>query len=79
MIRIYTKWANDILEEGKEYANLTSNVKPDVLSQVIFDNADYGQGNNSQRITNTVIYHYPSGSFSADTVAYVTKKKKEKA
>ena len=45
---------------------------------MIFDNADYGQGNNSQRITNIVMYHYPSGSFSADTVAYVTKKKKEK-
>ena len=77
LMRIGTEWANDILEEGEGYANLTSNVKPDVFSQVIFDNADYGQGNNSQRITNIVIYHYPSGSFSADTVAYVTKKRKK--
>ena len=41
LMRIDTKWANDILEEGDEYATLPSNVKPDIISQVDFGNADY--------------------------------------
>ena len=41
------------------------------------DNADYGQENNSQHSTNTVIYQYPNGSFSEDTVTYVAKEKKK--
>ena len=77
LMRIDTKWANGILEEGDEFATLPSNVKPDIFSQVAFDNADYGQENNSQHITNTVIYQYPNGSFSEDTVTYVTKEKKK--
>ena len=68
---------NDILEEGDEYATLLFNVKPDIFFQVAFDNADYGQENNLQHITNTVIYQYPNGSFSEDTVTYVTKEKKK--
>ena len=63
-----TKWANDIVEEGDEYATLPSNIKPDVFSQVAFDNADYGQENNWQHITNIVIYQYPNGSFSENIV-----------
>ena len=54
-MRINTKCANDILEEGDEYATLPSNVKTDIFSQVAFDNAYYGQENSSQHITNTVI------------------------
>ena len=42
-----------------------------------FDNADYGQENNSQHIVNTVTYQYPNGSFSEDTVTYVAKEKKK--
>ena len=49
---IDTKWANDILEERDEYTTLPSNGKPDVFSQVAFDNADYRQENNLQHITN---------------------------
>ena len=41
LMRIDTKWANDILEEGDEYATLPSHVKPDIISQVEFGNADY--------------------------------------
>ena len=77
LMRNDTKWANDVLEEGDEYATLPSNVKPDIFSHVAFDNADYGQKNNSQHVTNTVIYEYPNGSFSEDTVTYVTKEKKK--
>ena len=66
-MRIDTKWVHDILEEGDKYATLSSNVKYDIFSQVVFDNGDYGQENNSQRITNIVIYQYPNGSFSEDT------------
>ena len=77
LMRIDTKRANDILEEGDEYATLPSNIKPDIFSQVAFDNPDYGQENNLQHITNTVIYQYPYGSFSEDTVTYVTKEKKK--
>ena len=74
---IDTKWTNDLLEEGDKYATFPSNVKPDIFSQVTFDNADYGQENNSQHITNTITYQYPNGSFSEDTVTYVTKEKKK--
>ena len=77
LMRIDTKWANDILEEGDEYVTLPSNVKPDIFSQVAFDNADYGQENNLQHITNTIIYQYPNESFSEDAVTYVTKEKKK--
>ena len=77
LMRIDTKWADDILEEGDEYATLPSNVKPDIFLQVTFDNADYGQESNSQHITNIVIYQCPIGSFSEDTVTYVTKEKKK--
>ena len=45
-----------LLEEREKYATLPSNVKPDIFSLVAFDNADYGQENNSQHITNTVTY-----------------------
>ena len=77
LMRIDTKWANDILEEGDEYATLPSNVKPDIFSQVAFDNADYGQDKNLQHITDTGIYQYPNGSFSEDAVTYVTERKKK--
>ena len=50
-MRIDAKWVNDILEEGDECATLPFNVKPDIFSQVAFDNAEYGQENNSQHIT----------------------------
>ena len=43
LMRIGKKWANDILEEGDEYATLPSNVKPEIFSKVAFDNADYEQ------------------------------------
>ena len=55
-MRIDTKWANDILEEGDKYVTLPSNVKPYTFSQMAFNNADYGQECNSQHIANTVIY-----------------------
>ena len=74
-MRIDIKWANDVLEEGDEYATLPSNVKPDIFSQVAFDNADYGKENNSQHITNTIIYQYPNGYFSEDTVKQKKKRK----
>ena len=74
---IDTKWAIDILEEADEYTTLPFNVKPDIFSRVVFDNADYKQENNSQLIINTVVNQYPNGSFSEGTVTYVTKKKKE--
>ena len=45
-----------LLEEREKYATLPSNVKPDIFSPVAFDDADYGQENNSQHITNTVTY-----------------------
>ena len=77
LMRIDTKWANDILEEGDKYATLPSNIKPGIFSQVAFDNTYYGQENNSQHIRNTVIYQYPNGSFSEDTVTKVTKEKKK--
>ena len=76
-MRIGTKCANGTLEEGDEYGTLRSNVKADIFSRVAFDNADCGQQNNSQHITNTVIYQYPNGSFNEDTVTYVTKEKRK--
>ena len=77
LMRTDTKWANDILEEGDEYATLPSNIKPGIVSQVAFNNTHYGQEKNSQHITNTVIYQYPNRSFSEDTVTNVTKEKKK--
>ena len=52
-------------------------MKPDVFSQVAFDNADFGQENNWQHITNIVIYQYPNGSFSENS-DISNKRKKEK-
>ena len=77
LMRTDTKWANAILEEGDKYATLLSNVKPDIFSQVDFDDADCGQENNLQHFTNTAIYQYPNGSFGEDTVTYVIKEKKK--
>ena len=77
LMGIDTKWPNDILQEGDEYATLPSIVKPDIFIQVAFDNVDYRQESNSQHIANTVIYQCPIGSFSEDTVTYVTKEKKK--
>ena len=79
LMRIDTKWANDILEEGDECVTLPSNVKPDKFLQVAFDNTEYGQENNSQHITNTVIYQYPNGSFSEDTVTKEKKKNRRRS
>ena len=51
-------WAEQIVERGHGNATIPTNIVFGELSQAAFDNADYGQENASQPVTNTVIYQY---------------------
>ena len=51
-------WAEQIIERGDGYATIPTNIVFAEFAQAAFDNADYGQENASQHVTNTVIYQY---------------------
>ena len=58
-------WAEQIIERGDGYAIIPTNVVYGEFAQAAFDNADYGQENASQHVTNTAIYQYcRNGEFS---------------
>ena len=51
------------MNEGEGYSTIPSNIQLNIFMQAAFDNGDYGQGNASQHVTNTVLYQYTQGSF----------------
>ena len=58
-------WAEQIIERGDEYATMPTNIIFGEFAQAAFDNADYGQEDASQHVTNAVIYQYcHSGEFN---------------
>ena len=50
--------AEQIIERGDGYATISTNIVFSECAQAAFDNANYGQENASQHVTNTVIYQY---------------------
>ena len=66
VLRIETRWAEDILASEDGYATVPSNIVPGVFTQAAADNGDYGQENSSQHVTNIVLYQsaIPEGTFS---------------
>ena len=44
------------MEFGDGYATIPSNISSNIFIQAASDNGDYGQENNSQHVTNTVVY-----------------------
>ena len=55
-MRIDTIWATNILNEDVGYVMIPTKIIYGNFTQAAFDNADYGQENNSQHVTNTVLY-----------------------
>ena len=56
--RIETSWTSSVLESGDGYATLPSNTVKNVFTQAASDNGDYCQENDSQNVTNTVVYQH---------------------
>ena len=50
--------AEQIIERSDGYATISTNIVFGECTQAAFDNANYGQENASQHVTNTVIYQY---------------------
>lgn len=65
VLRIETSWAEGLIEEGDGYAMIPSNIVTGSFVQAAFDNADYGQAEASQHVTNTVLYQCQQGSFGS--------------
>ena len=80
VLRIDTSWASGIIERDEGYATIPTNVIPNVFTQAASDNGDYGQENNSQHVTNTVLYQYNriSGTFPDNNVIHIANSKSRK-
>ena len=57
-----------LIEADEGFATVPTNIRPNVFTQTAFDNGDYGQENNSQHVTNTVLYQYNSYTGSCGNV-----------
>ena len=68
--RIETTWASSIIDSGEGYATLPSNTVRDVFSQAASDNGDFCQENNSQHVTNTVVYQHGKHPTGKKTFEY---------
>ena len=58
VLSIDAYWAEEVIERGDGYATISTNDVFGECAQATFDDADYGQENASQHITNTAIYQY---------------------
>ena len=58
VLRIDTTWATNLVKADEGYAMIPINIFNRRFTQAASDNADYGQENNSQHVTNTVLYQY---------------------
>ena len=76
VLRIETTWATEVMESGDGYATIPSNISSNIFTQAASDNGDYGQENNSQHVTNTVVYQYTNlnGMFPSINVGRLKKK-----
>ena len=66
--RIETTWATSILSTNDGYATLPPITTMGLFTQAASDNADYGQENNSQHVTNTILYQY--GKMNCDNLRW---------
>ena len=73
VLRIDTTWASDIIERNDGYATLPTNMSMGAFTQAASDNADYQQENNSQHVTNTILYQY--GNMDTQQIQRKTKQK----
>lgn len=64
--RIETTWASSIIELGDGYATLPSNTVSGLFTQAA---SDYSQENDSQHVTNTVVYQYGTSTGKINTSA----------
>ena len=67
--RIETTWASSKLDSGDGYATLPTNTVSGLFTQAASDNGDCGQENNSQHVTNTVVYQYGKTTGKMNTSA----------
>ena len=76
ILRTDTTWAARILEANHGHSTIPTDIRETIFTQAASDNWDYGQENNSQHVTNTVLYQYPklSGSYVQNTVPCRTTK-----
>ena len=58
ILHIDTPFAAGILEANDGYSTVPTNIRENSFIQAASDNGDYGQENNSQHVTNTVLYQY---------------------
>ena len=76
ILRIDTTWAPRILEANHGHSTIPANIRETFFTQAASDNGDYGQENNSQHVTNTVLYQYLklSGPYVQNTMPCRTTK-----
>ena len=76
ILRIDTTWVAGICEANDGYSTASTNIRENIFTQAASDNGDYGQENNSQHVTNTVLYRCPelSGSYAHNTLPFRTTK-----
>jgi len=75
LLRIDTTWASSIVKSDNGYITLPNNIKPGLFVQAASDNADYSQDNNSQHLTNTVLYQYGNFQCGAMNKTPISKAK----
>ena len=76
ILRIDTTCAAGILEDNNEYSTVPTSIRENIFTQATADNGDYSQENNSQHVTNTVLYQYPElpGSYAHNTIPCCSRK-----
>ena len=76
ILRIDTTWVAGICEANNGYSTVSTNIREKIFTQAASDNVDYGQENNFQHVTNTVLYRCPelSGSYAHNTLPFRTTK-----
>ena len=76
ILHVDTPLAAGILEANDGYSTVPTNIRENSFTQAASDNGDYGQENNSQHVTNTVLYQYLklSGSYAHNTIPCHTTK-----
>ena len=73
--RVEANWADNIIKQNKGYSVIPNNITSCKFTEAVADNSDYGQENNSQHITNTILLQcVKKYDFDRDVVANVKKK-----
>ena len=72
VLRIETKWADDMLAKDEGYSCIPSNIVCNQFIQAVSDNSDYGQEDASQYISITILLQYTNGyNFNSNVVTNV--------